>query len=84
MCSRAGDADLDAAEREAEAHAAVAEDVEDAFPAEDHRQQHADRRGEEHVEGDGEVGGDGSDGGDDQRAGDHKRKSPPDPCDPAG
>ena len=64
---RAGDADLDAAQREAQAHAAVAEDVEDALPAEDHRQQHADRGGEEHVEGDGDVGGDGPDGGDDQR-----------------
>ena len=31
-------------EREAEPHAAVAEDVEDALPAEDSRQQHAERR----------------------------------------
>jgi hypothetical protein len=65
---RTGDTDRDAAERKAEAHPAVAEDVEDAFPPEDHRQQHADRRGEEDVDGNGQVGRNGPDGGDDQRA----------------
>ena len=53
------------AQRQPEPHAAVAEDVEDALPAEDHRQQHADGRREEDVEGDGDVGGDGADGRDD-------------------
>ena len=59
----AGDTVLDAGERQSQAHAAVAEDVQQVRPAEERGQQHADEPGDEDVEGNRDVGRDGSDGG---------------------
>jgi hypothetical protein len=60
-----GDPYLDTGEREPEPHAAVTQDVQDALPAEDHLQQHADGGREQDVDGHRDVGGDGADGRDD-------------------
>ena len=66
------DLEPDAREHAAEAHAAVAEDVEHARPAERHRQQHADEAGDEDVEGNGDVGDDGAEWRRSARGGNHK------------
>ena len=52
-------------QRQAEPDADVPEHVEVALPAEEQREQHADRPDDQHVEGNGDVGDDGADGGDD-------------------
>ena len=50
----------DPAQREAETHARMAEDVENIFPSEQDGQKHARRRDDQNVEGDPDVRGHGT------------------------
>ena len=81
----AGDAIADAGQRQAEPHADVAEDVEDAPSSRTAMASSMpERRDDQDVEGNGDVGRDGAEGGDEHAARDHKRKRPPDAFAPAG
>jgi hypothetical protein len=70
-----GEAKTDAAQKHAESHARVSEDVQVLLGAEQDRHQHARRADDQNVEGNRDVGGNRSDGGDEHAGGIIKRKA---------